>query len=88
MKAYKLIIDELTNMGNDEPMCLWSRGHHDFDKFIEACCDYAGINTNEVPEPKYEYWRWVPTKYPGFDIKMLKVDKPGAGVFPVTVAWY
>lgn len=80
-KRYALKIE---NVGEDVYI-LMSRGHHDSERFMEAC--HAAYPTWPMGHPVRTYWKSVPTRRDGYKCIYSEVEPTVLGAFPVTVSY-
>ena len=71
---------------SDDEQGVFSKGHHDFDRFIKAAKEFHGDNLNGWEgKPKHVWWRAVPD--PSGDRRCFyhEAAENSRGAFPATV---
>jgi hypothetical protein len=85
-KIYLLEVIELCEVGEGmEPVCIFSKGHHDPQKFVEEVKREFDreISLTEVMQ-RYGRWEMLNTGEEKVQV-LADHSEPGRGIFPVTI---
>lgn len=84
-KIYPLEVEELCEPGGMEAVCIFSKGHHDPQKFVEAVKrEFEREISPEDVVQRYGRWEMF-TFSQGRTQVLADQDEPGRGIFPVTI---